>query len=675
MKSIFWKEWRENRKWAALSFLFIILAEFYMLSSERGGSSDSYNNLTLCSSGFLLVTTFGSCAIGTALGFLQILPELRRDQWAFLLHRPIPRGTIFFGKVTAGLTLYLAVTVTALLAAAGYVATPGQFPAPFVFPMALAAFSDLLLGMLCYSAVLLACLYRGSWWGVRGLVVLSVLLVLMVRNHSFWGPWVWPPVMTILFLVAAHGVMTGNGLLQKNDWICRAALSLILLAGATSLQAILLLGFEYLPKEPNKTPRKYHRFEITKEGEILLAEQTGNGESLVVTDRKGNKVTDERYIGNNRYENLNQLMPLAFGLGSPLGEVGGFYFTMPRSVRNSVEIIERNYSSKELWYLLVKEKYFIGFDKLSRRCVGYFDSEGFKAPGVKVVPFEQPLKSSPFSRESPVLFWLGSQVCGIDFPERELRDIYLAADGIRGAGFFSSGSSKIEKRLTAVALENEVRILGHDGKGLVTIPYRAGLAPKTHLSISTNVAMDRFYLQYESWFGFDSLGNDEKKYPPVFLDVVGASGQVIESYTHEANIWMVSRSQWVKTLGIISSPVLPAWLAGLYATRSASGNLYFFGNYSAITFRVPSEAWAPVIFIALALAVTTFFWSFRIGFSVKGALGWSFFVFCFGLPGLLVYRLVSDWPDFGSTLAGPRMKNSEADALSRDMTEIFDQKL
>ena len=46
---------------------------------------------------------------------MQILPELRRDQWAALLHRPVPRGTIFFGKVIAGLLLYLLATAIPFL--------------------------------------------------------------------------------------------------------------------------------------------------------------------------------------------------------------------------------------------------------------------------------------------------------------------------------------------------------------------------------------------------------------------------------------------------------------------------------------------------------------------------------------------------------------------------------
>ena len=80
MKMMLWKEFRENFKWAVLALLALTMAEFYVLSSENANfQSANDNDITLCSSSFLLVTSFGSAVIGAALGVVQILPELRRD--------------------------------------------------------------------------------------------------------------------------------------------------------------------------------------------------------------------------------------------------------------------------------------------------------------------------------------------------------------------------------------------------------------------------------------------------------------------------------------------------------------------------------------------------------------------------------------------------------------------
>src|ERR1700722_2553314 len=165
MKTIIWKELRENLKWAVLACLCLALAEIYTLSDQRDNGRDIYNNLTLCSSAFLMVTSFGCSLIGAALAAIQILPELRKDQWAALLHRPVPRSTIFFGKVSAGLLLYFPAAALPLLASVAYAAAPGQFPGPLVPGMILPAASDLFLGMAFYFGALLLSLHRGPWYG------------------------------------------------------------------------------------------------------------------------------------------------------------------------------------------------------------------------------------------------------------------------------------------------------------------------------------------------------------------------------------------------------------------------------------------------------------------------------------------------------------------------------
>jgi ABC-type transport system involved in multi-copper enzyme maturation permease subunit len=102
VRAIIWKEWRENFKWAVLGALAIGLA--MVLSRSMGewvvfGQGDA----SICSASFLMVTVIGSAAVGAVLGFLQVVLELHRDQWGFLLHRPITRTSIFLGKVVGGL--------------------------------------------------------------------------------------------------------------------------------------------------------------------------------------------------------------------------------------------------------------------------------------------------------------------------------------------------------------------------------------------------------------------------------------------------------------------------------------------------------------------------------------------------------------------------------------------
>src|SRR4051812_31825396 len=99
MKTLIWKELRENGKWAVLALAGLLIAEISALSSGQEPNGFDTTGITLCSNTFLLVSSFGCMVIGAALGALQILPERRRDQWASLLHRPVSRQTIFLGKV------------------------------------------------------------------------------------------------------------------------------------------------------------------------------------------------------------------------------------------------------------------------------------------------------------------------------------------------------------------------------------------------------------------------------------------------------------------------------------------------------------------------------------------------------------------------------------------------
>ena len=45
MKTIIWKELRENFKWAVLALLGLLIAEIYALYKQHGGGSDPYRGV------------------------------------------------------------------------------------------------------------------------------------------------------------------------------------------------------------------------------------------------------------------------------------------------------------------------------------------------------------------------------------------------------------------------------------------------------------------------------------------------------------------------------------------------------------------------------------------------------------------------------------------------------
>lgn len=112
MRMMIWKERRENARWAALALVALSLALGYSLyAAGLNTSSDPAGALW---TGIAPVFLFGCPLLGAALGFAQVMPELRRDQWAFLVHRPVPRTTLFWGKAVTGLLLALGATALPL---------------------------------------------------------------------------------------------------------------------------------------------------------------------------------------------------------------------------------------------------------------------------------------------------------------------------------------------------------------------------------------------------------------------------------------------------------------------------------------------------------------------------------------------------------------------------------
>jgi ABC-type transport system involved in multi-copper enzyme maturation permease subunit len=150
-----WKEWRENAKWAVLALLAFGLATAYMVS--QNSIDYNYYNASILSR-VTPLTTFLAPLLATMLGLLQVASELRRDQWAFLVHRPVSRSTIFLGKAVAGVTLYLLAMSLPMLLLGLWLATPGNVPAPFTWGMMLPLIADILAGVAFYFAGMLTAL-------------------------------------------------------------------------------------------------------------------------------------------------------------------------------------------------------------------------------------------------------------------------------------------------------------------------------------------------------------------------------------------------------------------------------------------------------------------------------------------------------------------------------------
>src|SRR5262245_46210858 len=119
MKSLIWKEWREQFKWAVLP-TFLILGPMGLMGVPA-----------LMDPEYLFYVHLVAALFGAVLGFLQVIAEARGDKRSLLLHRPLTRTQVFVAKSCAGLVLYLLAIGIPLASAVSLAATPGHIPQPF----------------------------------------------------------------------------------------------------------------------------------------------------------------------------------------------------------------------------------------------------------------------------------------------------------------------------------------------------------------------------------------------------------------------------------------------------------------------------------------------------------------------------------------------------------------
>jgi hypothetical protein len=641
MKTMVWKELRENFKWALLALACLFLAQIYALSSgSRFGTPDG--GVTLCSSIFLLVTSFGYALAGAGLGCVQILPELNRDRWAALLHRPVGRDVVFFGKAVAGILLYLFATLVPFFLSVAYVAVPGQFGAPLVPSLLLPGLSDVACGLAMYLAALLLCLHRGRWFGSRGAMALALVPLFVLHVGGGW-PFLLPLGAAVVFLFAARGAMLTNGPFREMPRSGRIACVTVVFAGAYAALILIVWGLQVVVPRPAYQSPGFTNFVITSDGKIFLMTHKGDGAQYSFTDTKGEPVTDERYVSNEGMGGFLQTLPLLARttLETSQSPLDIYLRTVPRNAMNYVRPIGRDYDTKETWYFVVSENYFVGYDKLSRRSVGICDSQGFRGPDSQPDPFPTPLSGAIWSVWSPYLFWDGSQVYEFDFSERKMKKMFNSGtEKIFGGLQLRKSDGPVS--LLAIGLKDGIRILDAEGNPRGLIPYLKDPAGWGDVALGVNEAGDRVYLLYSP-----DVWGDSKVPRKISLEVSDVQGNILESFSHDAAFLNQSvPSFWPNEVLPATLPPALELIAVVYRHLVPPAPLGFTGvaYYPRPFFAGNLSGLWKLFGVSLVLAAVAWGLAFRCGMARRSAVGWSIFVFCLGLPAFLAFLVAADWP-------------------------------
>lgn len=633
MKTLLWKELRENGKWAALGMLGLALAELFAL--YRPGPPFWYGRLVISGQTFELVTIYGGILIGAGLGALQIFPELDRDRWAALLHRPVSRTTLFLGKISAGLILYLLATGLPLLLSIACFALPGQFATPFVPGMLPAVMANAFLGVAFYALAVLVALTRGAWYGRRALLVLGLLpLPLIVSTSSLLFL---PTLLTTgVLLVAAWGTMAGNGGVRRGWQTAELCLGWLQAVGCGLLFVCLLFLLNFLPGADTQGPAsEYRNVVVTTDGQVLQNSYR-HGQSVALRHLDGTPVTEEKYIGDDANEQLTDFVPLCQNLRSNLQVLLENQVGDPHATLNFLQAAYGDGSEgTEYWYYLVGKDYFVGYDKLTRRRIGICDREGFHPADQTPRPFLKPFQLTGGGYYSPRVGWLDNHLYRPDFPDRRLSILYTAPSGpIHAVTGLVRGSRIVAM---AVALDTTVQILDLEGKLLVTIPYSHDTGNGMMISVATIPTVDRIFIQYAPPL---PLGAPVERRS--FVDDVDRQGHVLHSYTI-TNPPILSRPGWARYVALAGTPFAPTVLAAVTDVLSARK-----GDPSEDPANANSYSWRTWILFGAGLglisAIITARWARAAGLTRRETLGWVIFTFCLGPVSVIAFRLTAHFP-------------------------------
>lgn len=479
MKTVLWKEFRENLKWTAILLLLIF---GYMAAFGA----------CLCDSFFAYVS-FVSAIFGSVLGIVQTTFESGGDRRALFLHRPIGRTNLFLAKVTSGTLLFLFAMgfplacyfVTKVIT--GKVAP--QLPLNHRIPLLLPWFADVLTGLTWYFAGVLAGLRPGRWYGGR----ILGFPVALLASFLAWNLAAFYEVLVALFIFATViGFAAWGSFLTAAD-----SDSQPLLAGfgrtctfLIGLSVLSLYGKSIVESMTSAAGSDFYnaRYAIMSDGQVLILEQLDR-ETMRVRDGFGQDVEQFRHLDlRETYAELQKMTP-----PSALADSVAWH-TSGQSYRNTsqslIPISNHTLPYGEAWCFAPALGQLIGYDYVSRKQIGRIGPEGFAPAGETCRSVFQGSPDYSPLRANPDYLVFPHGVYFIDFEKRQVQKVFSpsADEAVRGArnwhndppisedrksvpgiATLKRGSSEESERIV-VGTNRAVYILDKQGKREVVFP-------------------------------------------------------------------------------------------------------------------------------------------------------------------------------------------------------------
>ena len=569
------------------------------------------------------------CAIfGAVLGWLQSRNEAHRDLWAFLIHRPVTRTEIFWGKTIAGLCLYALGRGIAF----GrfwwrWCGSPGHVAAPFEWAMVLPLLSIFLTGVAWYFAGLLTGLRQARWYASRGFglgLAISASLGASLADSRLWLMII--AVAVVILATAVWGAYQSGGYYRGQPGAGKLALIVAMTAGCGVIIFVgvaLLFNLVINPLMPASF--EYSYYEMTRDGAIYKLTMKDN-EVVAIVDLDGPPLLDPK-TGQNM--TLSKLQGL---LSSGATVVSRFNHLNQNQNGNAIQgtgpiFILLNITDKTLWYLDRHGK-LVGYDGRTRKYAGTLGPRG--SDGTLT---SEPFLSQPGSfgyNYNPYNIpwqWLATAkaVYRVDFKARAAEPIFTLPndDDIGGYAGVLAGYDATPTRKSIITTRQTVYLLDSEGRTIFAVPYQPGYAKYPQVQVSFLQPTNGATATFAVWFRPDTELNRK-------------SGGKMPDHV----VWLGPEPAVAKSADLPPLPILdftrwPDQLAE--ALLPPPAHLMLDKNISS-----------PWNVLSFALAIMSALLSGalvrRHDSSPMAVAGWTLFVFLLGIAGLLTLLCVQEWP-------------------------------
>jgi hypothetical protein len=653
MKSLLWKECRENFKWLPLPTLLIVVPFFGLIGLQ-----------SILSVGLSFYVSLVAGLFGAILGFVQVFPEARGDKRSLLLHRPMTLTQIFLVKALAGLGIYLIALGTPVAIIIGMAGSPGHVAQPFQWAMALPLIADILTGVVYYFAGMLTAQREGRWYGSKCLGLAAGLFcsLLVWILPEFWQALLAIGIVGGFAAVAAWGSFIAGGTYSPQPRFAKASLAVTFLLG---LSVLSFLGNYYICRwlEPHST----YGCRLDLQGQLLVVHFTDN--AVIVTDLEGRTSPELASVRQDDYHALEEMSaPVLYGARPKL-----------RSYRNwnRFQIEHRNPTrpGNEDWFFVPDESRLLGYDRQTKRLVGSFGPDGFVPAGGQ--PKERfsgiPHHASNFPKAfTPDYLAFPSAVYRIDFHKRTIQTLFVPA---AGETVLWADRLRIEKdnlSLAFVGTDKSFHVVDETGSEVFSTALATDLENYQVKRIGRLEDPLRYWVWYEPmcYLGLDLL----EKMPAYIVEYSPSGSEIARTAVPPrpgGARWIGPRDAFNEPSfssglgGLITPPAEAAILVG--TTRSLSS--YAEANRDTeyvlplrfllftTQFFIPGVRWNPsthpgLVFAFLALmslssmicALACFILARRLSFSRAGVISWTLMGFFFGWVGAVLMLALLEWP-------------------------------